>query len=115
MPLLKAQDCFDHDPIEKWQPNAPTDVDYWLCLHIGPTESEGADLFYVNVLTESAADQLAPEELASRKKIILSEYSWSAVLSAVNKIIQSAEGPDWSAIASKLCQSFDWEFDNYRP
>ena len=47
---LKGQDCTGHDPIEKWRPEDPAEVDYWLCLHIGPKWRKGADLFYVNVL-----------------------------------------------------------------
>jgi hypothetical protein len=54
-PQLKAQDCLDHDPIEAWEPVESTDVDYWLCLHIGPAGGRGEELFYVNVLSEAAA------------------------------------------------------------
>ena len=74
-PRLKSQDCFDHDPIEKWSPADAADVNYCLCLHIGPEKDEGADLFYVNVLSESVARTLSEEELARRKKIVIEQYS----------------------------------------
>lgn len=113
-PQLKAQDCFDHDPIESWGPGDDAQVDYRLCLHIGADEQRGADLFYVNVLTEAAARQLDDDGLARRKKIIVSECSWTTVIGEVDKILQQIEGASWSEIAQKLNQKFDWEFENYR-
>ncbi len=114
-PELKAQDCTDHDPIETWQPTSATDVDYTLCLHIGSADTQGADLFYVNVLSEAAACQLSNDYLAKRKKIIVKDYSWSEVMRAVDEIINQIDGSDWNEIAKKLNQRFDWEFENYRP
>jgi hypothetical protein len=113
-PQLKAQDCTDHDPIETWQPADPTQVDYWLCLHIGPDGQQGAEMFCVNVLSEAAARQLDAGELAQRKKIVVRDYSWSAVIRAVDDILQQIEGASWSEVAQKLSQTFDWEFENYR-
>lgn len=63
-PQLKAQDCTDHDPIEAWQPADPAQVNYWLCLHIGPADQRGAELFYVNGLSGPAARQLDAGEPA---------------------------------------------------
>jgi len=113
-PLLKGQDCTDHDPIESWCPEDPGLVDYWLCLHIGPAEEEGADLFYVNVLSELATRRLPEEELARRKKIVVGRYSWPAVMSAVDEILRASEGSDWAMITGKLRAKFDCEFENYR-
>ncbi len=113
-PELKALDCMDHDPIESWQPLSATDVDYSLCLHIGPTDQQGTDLFYVNVLSEAAARMLNTDEFAQRKKIVVKDYSWNAVVRAIDDIIRQIEGADWSEIAKKLSKEFDWEFENYQ-
>ena len=113
-PQLKAQDCTDHDPIETWQPADSAHVDYWLCLHIGPADQQGAEMFYVNVLSEAAARQLDAGELEKRKKIVLRDYSWSAVMRAVDDILRQVEGSSWSEVAQTLSQKFDWEFENYR-
>lgn len=112
-PQLKAQDCTDHDPIEAWQPADSAQVVYWLCLHIGPAGQQGADLFYVNVLSGPAARQLDTGELARRKKIVVEDYSWSAVMRAVDDILRGVEGTSWREIAQQLSQKFDWEFENY--
>ena len=113
-PQLKAQDCTDHDPIEAWLPADPAHVDYWLCLHIGPAGQQREEMFYVNVLSEAAACQLDAGELEKRKKIVLKDYSWSAVMRAVDDILRQVEGSSWSEVAQTLSQKFDSEFENYR-
>ncbi|WP_221033311.1 Imm8 family immunity protein [Actomonas aquatica] len=113
-PVLKAFDCTDHDPIDQWRPEDPDFVDYWLCLHIGPDEEDGADFFYVNVITEYSLRSLAGADAVERKKIVLKSYSWSRVIGAVEEILSSVEGHDWSAISSELNRHFAWEFENYQ-
>ena len=113
-PQLKAQDCTDHAPIETWQPADPAHVDYWLCLHIGPDEQQGADVFCVNVLSEAAARELDAGELVLRKKIVLEDYSWSAVMRAVDDILRRIDGSSWSDVAEKLSREFEWELEKYR-
>jgi hypothetical protein len=105
---LKAFDCVDHDPIAAWRPTDSESVDYWLCLHIGPAGKEGADLFYVQVLSGTDGDVVA-----SGKKIVVSEYSWAAVKARVEEIVGAADGEDWNAVAKNLSESFDWEFEGY--
>ena len=114
-PQLKAFDCVDHDPIESWSPATTIQVDYWLCLHIGLEESEGADLFYVNILSEKTAQTLSEKEFARRKTIVVEPYSWAAVVAALERILRSVEGADWVTMAEQLRTKFDWEFENYRP
>ncbi len=114
-PLLKAYDCSDHDPIQTWKPADPGHVDYYLCLHIGLPDQKGADLFYVNVLSAAAADCLDARELEARKKIIVKNYSWDAVMHAVEDILVQIDEPNWHRAAQKLNQHFEWEFENYTP
>ena len=108
-PVFKAFDCADHDRIDAWCPAEGEAVDYWLCLHIGTAEKEGADLFYVHVLSALATEAT----LGGGKKIVVSEYSWTAVKARVAEILLAADGDDWNIIAKKLSESFDWEFENY--
>lgn len=112
-PELKAQDCTDHDPIEDWRPANPAEVDYWLCLHIGAVDEPGAELFYVNVLSETAAALVDSDELALRKTIVLKDYSWNSVVNAVEEILQQISGESWEEMALQLSRRFDWEFENY--
>ncbi len=112
-PRLKAQDCTDHDPIESWRPEDPAAVDYWLCLHIGPAEEEGADVFHVNVLSEVAACALPEDELMRRRRSLFRGILGPRLCRQL--MTSASEGVDWSTIAEKLRTKFDWEFEDYRP
>ena len=72
-------------------------------------------MFTVNVLSELAARTLTEAALAKRKKIVLQEYSWSAVMRAVDDILREIDGSSWDEIAQKLSKQFRWEFENYKP
>jgi hypothetical protein len=71
-------------------------------------------MFYVNIITEAAVRSLPAEEAKSRKKIVLSSYTWTAALEAVQRIIDPVEGEDWTAISNILRIPFAWEFENYQ-
>lgn len=110
-PVLKGQDCFEHDPIEDWVPSDSAEVDYCLCLHIGPDRSDGAELFYVNIVSPKVAETM----VTKAKKLIIEDYSWSAVLTHVTNVLDSIEAPDWTGITDILRVKFNWEFESYRP
>lgn len=107
--VLKGFDCSDHDPIEAWHPEGYAPVHHWHCSHIGSAENEGAELFYVQIPSEAAAEAA----VATGKKIVVRDYSSAAVRDRVEEIISASEGYDWSAVAKTLSQQFDWELDSY--
>lgn len=114
-PVLKYCDCIDHDPIDEWIPSSDTEVFYYLCLHIGPADNEGADLFNVQVVTPLAINEHNLGKTLSKYKIVVNPYSWDNVLSVLNEILYNCEGVNWNQQASQLSKYFDWEFENYQP
>jgi len=114
-PQLKAFDCFDHDPIDQWMPDSDEDVCYSLCLHIGPTDEEGSDLFYVDVYTQQAIKSHNLGKSVSQRGIVVNPYSWDGVMRKVQATIERCEGENWSQQAELLAKHFSWEFANYRP
>lgn len=113
IPQLKGFDCIDHDPIDQWVPTSDAEVHYSLCLHIGPLDEEGADLFYVSVTTPQA---ISEHELETRqRRIVVNPYSWANVLKEVQRTLEMCGGDDWSQQSALLAKHFDWEFENYRP
>jgi hypothetical protein len=77
-PQLKGFDCFDHDPIDEWSPESDSDVFFSLCLHIGPPDEAGADLFYVDVRTPQEANESNRGMRVSQRRIVVNPYSWEA-------------------------------------
>jgi hypothetical protein len=108
-PVIVNYDCWDHDPIESYEPMDPTDVDYWMTFTIGPDRTAG-DLFQVHIVT--------PGNLrganAGKYAIVLNYYDWSSVLSEVEGILDRCRGRDWGETCEKLAKHFYWEYENYR-
>lgn len=115
IPILKAFDCFDHDPIDQWRPDSDSEAYYSLCLHIGPPDEEGADLFYVDVATPQAINALNLGKRMSERGIVVNPYSWENVLAVVRTILERCAGEDWSQQSQLLAKHFSWEYENYRP
>lgn len=114
IPQLKGFDCVDHDPIDEWVPSSNEDAHYALYLEIGPPDSEGANLFYVDVATPQAINE---HNLGSRLKqrgIVVNPYSWDAVLAKVQEILARCEGDNWNQQSELLSKHFHWEYENYR-
>ena len=115
IPQLKGFDCVDYDPIDEWRPSSDAEVYYSLCLHIGPLDEEGADLFYVDVATPQAINELNLGKRMSERGIVVNPYSWENVLQEVRNILERCVGDDWNQQSELLSKHLNWEFENYRP
>ena len=115
IPQLKGFDCFDHDPIAHWQPDSDADVFYSLCLHIGPPDKDGADLFYVDVVTPQAINEHNLGGKLNQRRIVVSPYCWENVMKEVQATIEKCTGDDWGQQSDLLSKHFNWEFENYQP
>lgn len=114
-PQLKGFDCFDHDPIDEWSPEPGSEVFFSLCLHIGPPDEAGADLFYVDVMTPPSVNETTAATRLRKRCIVVDPYSWEAVVASVRAILASCAGETWSEQSALLAKHFNWEFENYRP
>ncbi len=113
-PQLKGFDCLDLDPIDEWQPQEDEDVYYTLCLHIGLPNEDGADLFYVDVLTPQAMKVFKVSNQILTNPLIVSPYSWENVMAEVKTVLENCQGEHWSDISRSLSKRFNWEFANYQ-
>ena len=112
LPELKGFDCADHDPIDTWIPDGPS-IRYQLTLHIGSSDSSAADLFHIFVCNHAGLKETRRLGVTpgSATPIVLSEYSWNAVLEEVNRRLKKCEGRGWFDVQEKLRQQFDWEYE----
>lgn len=70
-------------------------------------------MFYVHVISEAAAEQLLPGELDRSKIIVLRDYSWQAVIDAVEEILHGCQEGTWEEVSAQLSKRFNWEFESY--
>ncbi len=113
-PILKGVECSKHDPIDEWIPVDEADVDFHLTLEIGPPNSEGADLYMVRILTpEAISRNNLGKELADRQRkyMVVSPYSWDAVIARVSDVLEACVGDSYPTQTEPLRQHFEWEGD----
>ena len=109
-PIIVSYDCTDYDPIDKWSPDNILDVDFWMNFTIGQ-DMKGGDNFQVHIITPNNLKGKNSDKHA----IVLNEYSWLYVLSAVDNMLEKCQGSNWSEISEKLSKLMYWEFENYQP
>lgn len=111
-PVLKGFECYQHDPIDAWIPVDEADVDFQLTLEIGPPDSEGADLYKVRVLTPQAISRNnLGKELSDKERryMILSPYSWNAVIARVSEVLDVCVEDSYPDQTEPLKRHFEWE------
>lgn len=95
-------------------PDDPENCCVLIEVEIGPSESEGAEVFSFEVVTPGAIQSLpAPSWL--RGYLLLPEFSWAGVEEAVNKLVTQCTGSNWDEVSNKLSRSLGWEFEGYVP
>jgi len=108
--VIVSYDCADIDPIEKWIPEDKYDVDFWMNFTIG-LDQNGGDNFQVRVVTPS---NLRGEE-SGQYAIILNSYSWTAVISSIEVMLEQCQDIGWSGISNQLSKLMYWEYQDYQP
>ncbi|HYO75168.1 MAG TPA: Imm8 family immunity protein [Thermoanaerobaculia bacterium] len=93
-------------------PAVPDDCSVLIDAEIGPSNSEGADLFSFQVVTPKwlLRDDAV---LWGRGLLIVTEFSWPKVSTAVEKLLMHAARSDWSGVAQELAKELHWEFEHY--
>jgi len=109
-PVLVSYDCSDIDSIDRWIPEDPYDVDFWMNFTIGPDETEGHD-YQVRIVTPKNIR----DESSRKYLLVVLEYSWSNVLAALEDIFNKCQSTDWDDMSLKLSKYMLWEFEGYRP
>jgi hypothetical protein len=110
-PEIKSWDCTDHDPIEEWQPDDPSLVEYWCNIAIGIEGEEGTDNFQIHVVTEKMLPQINDKNYI----IVLPYYEgWNQVLSTLNSKLEGINELNWAGMSEKLSKMFYWEYEGYQ-
>ena len=80
---------------------------------IGPTDSEGGDIFSFTAV--SAAFLVAEGRTTwGRGILFVPDFSWATIHAAVERLLRQVQRPSWDAVASELNKFLCWEFDNYQ-
>jgi hypothetical protein len=110
IPVLHGLSSPDLD--RSGRPADPRSCAITVNAEIGPSASGGAEGFSFVAVTP---DQLLDAGLMrwGRGYLILQEFSWDAVETAVRKLLMHADRPKWEDSARELAKEMNWEFDAY--
>ncbi len=109
-PEIKSWDCFEHDPIDEWQPDDPSMVEYWCNIEIGIEGEEGADNFHVHVVTERMLSQIDDKYCL----LVFPYYEgWIQVLDTLNLKLSSISELNWSGMSEESSKMFHWEYEGH--
>jgi hypothetical protein len=107
-PEIKSWDCVDHDPIEKWIPEDPSEVEFWLNIAVGIVGEEGTNNFLVHVVTERKVSSVANKS----HMLVIPYYSGlSEVLTKINTTLECCNGLNWSDISEQIAKLYKWEYE----
>jgi hypothetical protein len=110
-PEIKGWDCIDHDPIENWSPEDPSNVEFWCNLSIGLKGEAGADNFQVHIATNDAVSRIESKEYL----VVIPRYdNWTQVLGVLDSIVSQCKDVTWLRISEKLSKHFYWEYEEMR-
>jgi len=80
---------------------------------IGPAAVNGGDIFS---FTAVSAAFLASQGRTTwgRGLLVVPEFSWPTVQSAVERLLTQVMRPTWSEVAAELNKVLCWQFDDYQ-
>ncbi|MCJ8313213.1 MAG: immunity 8 family protein [Pseudomonadales bacterium] len=110
-PEIKDWDCIEYDPIGKWIPDDPAEVDFWLNMTIGIKGETGGDNFLVHIVTEKLISQL---ENRSHILVVPYYFGMNDIIERVNVILESCHDLNWSGMAEQISKIYYWEFESMR-
>jgi hypothetical protein len=107
---IKSFDCADHDPIDKWVPDDPAEVDFWCTVAIGIRDDEGADYFQVHVVTQKALSQVS-----DKRYILVVPYyeNWNQIIAQLYEKMELCKDVSWAGFTEQFSELFAWEYDGY--
>jgi hypothetical protein len=85
-----------------------------VTARIGPSGGDAGDYFQFLVGTPAG---LAKEEFSGwgTALLVVPEFSWGAVESALERLLAQCSAPTWEKVAEALSRYLMWEFENYQP
>ena len=109
---IEITEVADLDPVKF----TPEDPEYFGCtvgLTIGPSDSDGGELFYLTVCSPRWIAKACEKDgfLWGRHHLIVPEYNLKAITEIITKFVERCQGDSWKEVAAKLNRIASWEFE----
>ncbi|TDF34653.1 hypothetical protein EYS14_23130 [Alteromonadaceae bacterium M269] len=107
IPLVRAYDCADYDPIDSWIFEDLSEVDFWLNISVGVEGHEATNNFQLHVVTQRTISMLEDKKYL----LVIPYYSWDVVIKEINKILSTCIGVSWEGMCFDISKHFLWEYE----
>ena len=117
---MKAELRGIHSPdvrdLEKYSPKEYDNFGILIQALIGPSTSIGEESFAFLVCTPKwiESEMMKDGILFGKGYLIIKEYNYKTILSAIQGLCSRTWGENWDTIADKLSRFGDWEFEDYQ-
>jgi hypothetical protein len=105
------------EKLEDYNPNAPHNFGFNLCIILGPQGEEGEESFDMMVCSPDwlKENYKKNEIIFGRHYLIVFEYNYQAIFNKLNEYVNSIEAKNWDEIGLKVGRIGHWEFEDYKP
>lgn len=106
----------DVHALDQFAPVDPSEFGVLIQAMIGPVDGVGEEAFdFVACSPAWLRRRLEGQYRWGHGLLILREYDYELICSAIRKLCASIEGSSWQEIGAQLARVMLWEFDGYRP
>jgi hypothetical protein len=95
-------------------PDDPTNCMIEVTVAIGDAQSEGADNFNLYFVTPKWLAEQGDQPLVPEYMIVLNTFIWTAVETAVQRLIKAVPAADWDEFTAEFGRYAYWEFSHRR-
>lgn len=115
--VLRALDSPDAPGLDpaQYRPQDPECFALPVTAIVGPKDGPGEETFDFLVCTPQWLAAVADDRghIWGRHHLVLPRWSYDAVLQAISRLCERAEGADWHNVADLLGRYGRWEFEDY--
>jgi hypothetical protein len=112
---IKSFHCADIVDLYKFVPNNPECFCFLLELIIGPENSEGGEIFDIQICTPQwfLLSLKQDDIIFGRYFLVVLEYNFNRIFNKIKHSVESCSGNNWNEITRKLRYLYHWEFEDY--
>jgi hypothetical protein len=110
--------ALEPDTLDSFAPPLADDFGIALSALIGPSEGEGAEVFYLTVCSPTWLARATMFENSKgfefiRNRLVVERWDAELIRRAVTDLCLHTSGADWHEVAIKLSRYLYWEFEDY--
>ncbi len=110
---IKSIDLNNSIAFDDFKPENIENFSVWIAFSIGEENSNGSDLFLLNVCSPKWLIENTLTPTWGRHMLILNEYDRNTIKGTVSNYLESITKDSWLSLAEEIGKFLAWEFEDY--